>query len=168
MTLKLILIRHAKSDWGDPTLPDHDRPLNKRGRRDAPRIGAWLARNGYLPTAVTVSSARRAQETWQGIKASLDAHPQVSTDPELYHADPETLMRFARRSGTDTHLMIAHNPGMAEFARRIVEKTPTHPRFADFPTCSTLVLDMRQSEWCDVGWQTAQVLDFITPHDLPN
>jgi len=152
---------------GDPTLPDHDRPLNKRGWRDAPRIGAWLSEKGYRPTKVTVSSARRAQETWEGISSRLDATPKLRTDAKLYHADPETLLRFTRGSFADTHLMIAHNPGMAEFAHRIVNKAPAHPRFADFPTCFTLVLDMQEADWRDIGWQAAKVLDFVTPHDLP-
>jgi phosphohistidine phosphatase len=63
MTLRLILSRHAKSGWDDPDLSDHDRPLNARGRGDAPKVGAWLRAKGYLPDAALVSSARRTQET---------------------------------------------------------------------------------------------------------
>ncbi|MBL4558811.1 MAG: histidine phosphatase family protein [Rhodobacteraceae bacterium] len=57
-------MRHAKSDWGDPTRADHDRPLNRRGRRAAPLIGRWLAAQGAIPDAVLTSSARRTRETW--------------------------------------------------------------------------------------------------------
>jgi phosphohistidine phosphatase len=69
MTRTLILIRHTKSDWDDSGLDDHDRPLNDRGRLSAPRIGAWLAEQGFEPDAVLCSTARRTRETWEGISA---------------------------------------------------------------------------------------------------
>ncbi|TBX28558.1 SixA phosphatase family protein [Nioella sediminis] len=167
MTLTLILTRHAKSDWDNPLLDDHDRPLNTRGQRDAPRIGAWLRDNGYVPDKVTVSSARRAQETWEGIAPALGGKPKVNTAEKLYHASPETLLGYTRGSYAMTHMIIGHNPGMAEFAERLLFSKPDHPRFADFPTCATLVVDCDESDWRDVQWGMGRVLDFVTPHDLP-
>lgn len=167
MSLILILTRHAKSDWGDPALADHDRPLNARGRRDAPRIGAWLLEKGYLPDRVSVSSARRAQETWEGIAPAFGGKPKVNTVKKLYHASPETLLAHTRGSHAATHLIIGHNPGIAGFAERLLFSAPRHPRFADFPTCATLVVECDESDWRDVQWGTGQVLDFVTPHDLP-
>jgi phosphohistidine phosphatase len=76
MTRTLILIRHAKSDWEHPALDDHDRPLNARGQRSAPRIGAWLAAQGLAPDAVLCSTARRTRETWQGIATRLPGAPE--------------------------------------------------------------------------------------------
>jgi phosphohistidine phosphatase len=167
VTLTLILTRHAKSDWDNPLLDDHDRPLNNRGRRDAPRIGAWLKKNGHVPDKVTVSSARRAQETWEGIATTLGGAPKVSTAEKLYHASPETLLAYTRGSYAMTHMIIGHNPGIAEFAGRLLARAPQHPRFADFPTCATLVVDCEDSDWRDVQWGMGRVLDFVTPHDLP-
>lgn len=167
MTLTLILTRHAKSDWDNPLLDDHDRPLNNRGRRDAPRIGAWLKKNGHVPDKVTVSSARRAQETWEGIASTLGGAPKVNTAEKLYHASPETLLAYTRGSYAMTHMIIGHNPGIAEFAGRLLARAPQHPRFADFPTCATLVVDCEDSDWRDVQWGMGRVLDFVTPHDLP-
>lgn len=166
MTLRLILTRHAKSDWGDARLDDHDRPLNARGRRDAPRVGAWLQAQGVVPESAAVSSARRAQETWRGIANGLKAAPDAQTAAQLYHASPDALMAHARAAQTPTHMLIAHNPSMAEFARRLVERLPDHPRFADFPTCATLVVAFDGDDWRVVTWGAGRVVGFVTPRDL--
>lgn len=163
--MKLILIRHAKSSWDDPLQDDHDRPLNRRGRHDAPLIGQWLRDHGHLPRQVTLSSATRVQETWAHIAPALPPlHPR--TEPRLYHAGPETILSYARGSNTDCHLIIAHNPGIAEFCHLLLRRPPDHPRFNDFPTAATLVADIGESDWHDLTWGGARSLGFITPHDL--
>lgn len=75
MTKTFILIRHAKSDWDDPLLDDHDRPLNPRGHPSAPRIGKWLSAQGVIPDTVLCSSALRTRETWNGIATHLSTPP---------------------------------------------------------------------------------------------
>src|SRR6266700_6314858 len=84
---KLVLLRHAKSAW--PDVPDHERPLARRGRRDAPGAGAWLRRAGYLPDLVVCSTARRARETWQLAAAELGASPPVRFEPRVYQASAD-------------------------------------------------------------------------------
>jgi phosphohistidine phosphatase len=86
---RLILLRHAKSDW--PEGPDLDRPLAKRGRRDAPRIGRWLHEHGYRPDVVICSAARRTQQTWELIAPELGGSPSVRFEPRAYAASPLTL-----------------------------------------------------------------------------
>ena len=167
MTMCLILTRHAKSDWGDPMLDDHDRPLNARGLHDAPRIGAWLQAKGIVPESVTVSSARRARETWHGIASSLDASPETRTAAQLYHASPDVLLAHARAGHGRAQMLIGHNPGMAEAAHRLAGQAADHPRFADFPTLATLVLAFYGDDWRALDWGTGRVLGFVTPHDLP-
>ena len=81
MTLTLILIRHAKSDWDDPRLTDHQRPLNARGRRAAPRVGAWIADMGLTPQQALVSDAMRTRETWHSIASHLPAAPAPALSP---------------------------------------------------------------------------------------
>ena len=166
MSLRLILTRHAKSAWGDLALPDRDRPLNKRGRRDAPRIGAWLRDCGYLPDQITLSPARRVQATWDGMSEAFTSAPRADTASDLYHAPADTILTHARAASGRTHLIIGHNPGIAAFAQRIVATPPVHPRFADFPTCATLVLGCPIDEWHQLKWGRAQVVGFVTPHDL--
>src|ERR1700744_5253650 len=86
---RLVLLRHAKSDW--PDMADHDRPLAKRGRRDAPGVGRWLGGSGYAPAAVVGSTARRARETWELVSTGLTAVAPgvplaVRYEPRVYEA----------------------------------------------------------------------------------
>jgi phosphohistidine phosphatase len=166
MTLTLILTRHAKSDWDDPDLSDHDRPLNPRGLEDAPKIGQWLRGKGYLPGQALVSSALRAQETWAGIAPELGETVPMVTEPKLYHAEAETILSHLRKAQAPVVMMVGHNPGIGEFAHRIVDEPAAHPRFIDYPTAATLVAEFPGEDWGKVDWWSARVVDFIVPRDL--
>ena len=110
---RLILMRHAKSSWADPSQDDIDRPLSKRGIRDAARIGRWLLETGYLPDQALVSAAARTRETWAGVAGAIGARPAEFL-PELYHADPAAMLGTLRRASGDTVLMLGHQPGIGE------------------------------------------------------
>lgn len=163
MTRRLILMRHAKSDWGSPAIADHARPLNARGRRNAPAMGDWLRQHGYLPETALVSTARRTRETWQGL--GLRAKPRFSD--ALYHAAPEDMLAELRNAHGACVLLLGHNPGIAELAAALVADAPDHPRFHDYPTCATLVADFPIRAWDALRAGTGAVLAFVTPHDLP-
>src|SRR6476661_6101124 len=92
----LYLLRHAKSSWADPTLPDHERPLAPRGRRDAKRIATHLARLGIEPELVLCSSAQRTRETLELLRPALGATPTVRLEAKLYAASAETLLERIR------------------------------------------------------------------------
>jgi phosphohistidine phosphatase len=115
-TRRLILLRHAKSDW--PDVPDRDRPLAKRGRRDAPRIGRWLHEHGYQPDVVVVSAAARTRQTWDLVAPELGGSPAVRFEPRAYAASALTLLYLAQElpDRYRTALLIAHNPGLSELA----------------------------------------------------
>ncbi len=162
MTRRLILIRHAKSSWGDATLADHARPLNDRGRRSAPLIGRWLRERGYLPDEVLCSDAVRTRETFA--RLGLDA--PVTYVPALYHAEARDILETLRTAHRRVVAIIGHNPGMAEFARRIVALPPDHPRFGDYPTAATLVADLDTDDWENAAFGTAGAVDFVVPRDL--
>lgn len=166
MTLTLILTRHAKSDWDDPDLSDHDRPLNPRGQADAPKIAAWLRGKGHIPGQALVSSAVRAQETWAGIAPELRHPVPMTTEPKLYHAEAETILSHLRKAQEPTVMVIGHNPGIGEFAHRIVDEPADHPRFIDYPTAATLVAAFPGDDWSTVDWWSGRVVDFIVPRDL--
>ncbi len=166
MTLRLILTRHAKSSWDDPLMSDHDRPLNERGKAAAADLGNWLASRGYVPDQVLCSDALRTRKTWSGIAPALPGTPILELKPALYHAGPDVMLAVLRHASGKTVMMIGHNPGIAEFAHRIVARAPLNPDFQRYPTGATLVVDFAADSWADVAWSMGSVDDFIIPREL--
>ena len=166
MTLRLILTRHAKSSWDDPLMSDHDRPLNERGKAAAADLGNWLASRGYVPDQVLCSDALRTRKTWSGIAPALPGTPILELKPALYHAGPDVMLAVLRHATGKTVMMIGHNPGIAEFAHRIVARAPLNPDFQRYPTGATLVVDFAAETWPDVAWSMGSVDDFIIPREL--
>ena len=168
MTLRLILTRHAKSDWSHPGQDDFDRPLNHRGRRDAPRIGGWLASRHYRPDTVLCSAAERTRETLDLVLPALGPGPApaVALRHDLYHAEPDTILAALATAQGQTVMVIGHNPGIAALARALVHDRPAHPRFEDYPTAATAVIDFALPGWSAVGPQGGALRDFVVPDDL--
>ena len=162
MSLRLTLIRHAKSSW-DGEEEDHGRPLSKRGRRACGALGDWLA--SRAPDEVLCSDAVRARETWARI-AEAGGGPAAILVPELYHADSETVLQVLRRATAPHVAMVGHNPGLAHFASRIVAAPPEHPRFRDYPTGATTVIGFDVDRWSAVGWHSGRVIEFVVPREL--
>lgn len=153
--MTLILMRHAKSAWGDPMQDDHARPLNRRGREAAPRIGAWLRANGHAPARILCSDAARTRETCA--RLGFDRAPELR--PDLYLAGAEIILRLAAE-GPSPLLVLGHNPGIAEAAARAVTEPPAHPDFERYPTCATTVIDTSSGlPGCPLA--------FVVPRDLP-
>ncbi len=114
--MRLILLRHAKSDWA-AGVSDHERPLNARGRRTAPQVGAWLAAQGWAPQAVRSSDAARTHETWLHLAEHLPGVVPTFT-PRLYLASPPTIIELVRGlPAGETTLLLGHNPGLSDAAR---------------------------------------------------
>ncbi|MEY9952854.1 histidine phosphatase family protein [Leifsonia sp. EB34] len=120
----LILLRHAKSDWSG-TVPDIDRPLADRGRRQAPLAGRWLAAHADPIGLALVSPARRARETWELVSAQLAAAPPARFDDRVYAASADALLDVVRDVPDDvgTVILVGHNPGMEELASLLAETT---------------------------------------------
>ncbi len=159
---RLILMRHAKSDWS-VGMPDHARPLNARGRKSAQALGDWLRAQGLQPDQILCSSAARTRETLE-----LLALGEVATrfEDRLYLAGPATLLKSLQGASGETVLMLAHNPGIGEFANAVVARGPEHPKFGTYPTGATLVADFELAEWHEARLGTAQCHDFIVPREL--
>lgn len=127
----LLLVRHAKSSWGDPALDDHDRPLNERGLRDAPRMGRLLHERGIRPDVVVTSTAARALATAELIAAELGVDAaSVVQEPRLYAAPADRIVRVAAAldERADTAMLVAHDPGTSDLANRLdagIERMPT-------------------------------------------
>ena len=119
-------------------MPDRDRPLAKRGRRDAPRVGRWLHEHGYQPDVVVCSAARRTRQTWDLVAPELGGSPAVRFEPRAYAASALTLLYLAQElpSRYRTALLIAHNPGLSELAGSLT--APARPRTAPDPASASL------------------------------
>ncbi len=113
--LRLILMRHAKSAWDTPAASDHARPLNERGRKDAPRIATALIGRGWVPERVVSSDAQRTIETWERMAGVFTLPPPVTFTRALYHAGLGELQRALEAlEEEDTVMVIGHNPGFEE------------------------------------------------------
>ncbi|MFW2545238.1 SixA phosphatase family protein [Primorskyibacter sp. 2E107] len=159
---RLILMRHAKSDWSFD-LEDHARPLNARGQRAAHALGIWLRAHGYLPDRVLCSDSARTRETLS--LSGVDA--PVNYLSALYNAAPATILDllFDTTKG-DTVLILAHNPGIGILMETVVATPPDHPKFKHCPTGATLVADFDIGTWTALQTGSGRTVDYIVPRDL--
>ena len=165
MTLRLILIRHAKSSWDNPAGDDHTRVLNDRGRASATALAGWLADNGYVPGQVFCSDAARTHGTL-GLILPVWPDARVAYRHDLYHASPDRMLMVLHRATAPVVALIGHNPGAAMLASGLVAKPPVHPRFADFPTGAVAVIDFDGAEWETAQPGQGRAVDFVVPRDL--
>lgn len=162
MTKRLILMRHAKSDWSSAAKGDHDRPLNGRGRLSATALGDWLRTKKIIPDQALISSATRTRETFARLGVACDTEFQKG----LYLAEPNEMLASLRNASGDTVLMIGHNPGIAELAEILVAQPPEHSRFFDYPTGATLVVDFAIDGWDALKPSSGDVQEFVIPREL--
>ena len=181
MTRRLILLRHAKSDW--PDVPDRDRPLAKRGRRDAPRIGRWLHEHGYQPDVVVVSDAARTRQTWDLVAPELGGSPAVRFEPRAYAASALSLLYLVQElpDRYRSALLIGHNPGLSDLATTLAappepDRAPGLPESAtapgngprpavSLPTAAVAVFEF-PGDWPSLTPGHASLINLTTPADL--
>jgi phosphohistidine phosphatase len=127
MPKRLLLVRHAKSDWNDVCLPDHERPLNDRGRREAPRVGKMLRHSDREPNLIISSTARRARNTAKKIARACHYDGYVLKYPELYNAPPERILSVIQQVIGDpqTLMVVGHNPGMEALTSQLARQPVT-------------------------------------------
>ncbi|MEP3847656.1 MAG: histidine phosphatase family protein [Paracoccaceae bacterium] len=162
--LRLLLMRHAKSDWNTPETGDHDRGLNPRGRASATALGGWLRDHNYTPATVISSTATRTAQTLERLQLSAP----IQFTQRLYHASPSDMFDVLNSAKGSCVLILGHNPGIASCARDLLAQAPDHPRFNDYPTCATLIADFPIMGWSELQWQTGTAIDFVVPHDIIN
>jgi len=146
---ELILVRHAKSSWKDPTLSDHERPLNMRGKRDAPEMGERLAASGYDPDLIVTSSAVRALDTARTIAGKLGyLRESIAVEGRLFHAGVAELLQVIRGvdDSVDILMLFGHNPGLTDLANHIGPR-----EILNMPTCAVLHLRFQAGTWSIVG-----------------
>lgn len=137
--ITLVLVRHAKSDQGVPG-PDHERPLNDRGMRDAPVMAQRLAATGFRPEVIRSSDAVRARTTAEAFGAALDTG--VDLDPDLYGAPADTILQAAVDTGAAAVVVVAHDPGMSDLAAQLSEGG-----IEQMPTCAVATFVWDADEW---------------------
>ena len=159
---RLMLLRHAKSSWDDPTLVDHDRPLAPRGRKAAQLIGAYLRRERIPVSLVLCSSARRARETLE----LVDPPGELQIAPELYGASADQLLARVRRlpETIDSAMLIGHNPGMQELAACLASDDGELAE-QKFPTGALAMLRVA-GPWLDLRAGGAELAAFVKPREL--
>ena len=167
---KLVLFRHAKSAW-PAGVPDHERPLGPRGKRDAPVMGRWLREAGCTPDQVVCSTARRARETWQLAQTGLAATPPVTFDRGVYEASAAGLLALIRRTpaAVGTLLVIGHNPAIEELGLMLAAPRPDDAlerMEVKFPTAAVAVLELT-GNWDQLGPGMAHLAAFVVPREAP-
>jgi phosphohistidine phosphatase len=119
---RLLILRHAKSSWATDAIDDWHRPLDERGKRDAPRAGARLKDRSRVPDLIITSDAVRARETAQAVARAAGYTREIVIEPSLYHAGPEAAIAVLNTVSDDTAhtvLLVGHNPGLEELVKRL-------------------------------------------------
>ena len=167
MTRTVHLMRHAKSDW-NTGLPDHDRPLNKRGRRAAGNIQKLISDQEMYVDLILCSSAMRTRETMEGIIGGFPEVPEVSIEDGLYGASAgELLTRLqAVEERIATVMVIAHQPGIQTLALSLAGGGLEYPKLeAGFPTAALATIDF-DSDWADLAPGAGSLRSYVLPREL--
>ena len=164
------MLRHAKSSWDDPDLPDRLRPLAPRGVRAAGAMARHLRAAAVAPDLVLCSPARRAVQTWEGVAPGVPPDTAVEIDEAIYHADADELVARLRdvRSRIRSVLLVGHNPGLQDLAVDLVGSGDVGLRerlLTKFPTGALATIDV-PGDWHDLTWGAASVLALVVPREL--
>lgn len=158
---RLYLVRHAKSSWKHPDLSDFDRPLNKRGKRDAPLMGEYLKKNHVTPELIISSPAKRALKTAKIIAKKIGfSSKNIVTDQSIYLADVPTLLTTIRQmeDSLKTVMLFGHNPGLTLLANYL-----TGQQIENIPTCGIFCVDFGVNSWREVEAGGGSVVFFHYP-----
>lgn len=161
----LFFIRHAKSSWAEPYLSDHERPLNTRGRRDAPLMAQRLLSTKISPDGLLVSSAKRAKKTAKYFRDAFSIDKdQVLIQDELYHASPKTIERAIRQlpDKWSTVLIFGHNPGFTDVANAL----KNDQYIGNVPTCGIVGATIDVKKWKDFELEKARRTAFLYPKQV--
>lgn len=156
----LLLMRHAKSSWDDSSLSDHERPLNPRGRRDAPVMGERLAESRLAPDHILCSTAKRARETAEFVVERLAPTGPLDVREGIYHATPRELLAAITEAGAGERLLvIGHNPGLGELVERLTDDS------RHMPTAAIAIIELPIEEWSEISNAKGRLIEFLTPKD---
>ncbi|MCW9033432.1 MAG: histidine phosphatase family protein [Alphaproteobacteria bacterium] len=168
MTKTIYLLRHAKSDWGNPALGDHDRVLNGRGVEAANLMGEMIEKEKFIPDVILCSSAARTRETLDLVQAKLSKQPPVFFDEALYLASPALMLNFFHNLSDEFNsaMMIAHNPGTEELATALTAFGSPVARMSlanKYPTAALSIIFAEINNWADLKTDCNRLAAFIRP-----
>jgi len=169
MPRQLLLLRHAKSSWDDPSLADHERPLSKRGRKAAAAMRAALFSRSLAPDLALVSTARRTRDTFAALEP-LPRSSRVMFLDALYDAPPAAMLELLHEVEPSRRcvLLVGHNPGLKEFANLIADgdESVFAQRLASgFPTGAMALFEV-EGPWSEFSARSAKLIDFVVPREL--
>lgn len=167
LTHLLYLLRHAKSDWKKETVSDFERPLSKRGKSDAPKMAAWLAKQANLPTKIISSPALRAYQTALPFAHALDIQARdIVFDNRIYEATLETLLTLIKQlPETDQSvLMIGHNPGL-DFLLQVLCKQAQPRNDGKLMTTCAIAKIAVEGRWCHIANKHCMLYSLSRPKD---
>jgi phosphohistidine phosphatase len=167
---RLILLRHAKTERAEPGERDRERKLTKRGRSDAPVVGAYLSHHEMAPDLVLVSPATRTLETWALILPAFAKAPRAREDERIYNASAKGLFELVAESkAAPCLLIIGHNPGLHELALQLIASGDVEPRERlgeNLPTSGLVVIDFSINDWSRLHPRSGRLEHFVTPRLL--
>ena len=159
----LLIMRHAKSSWEEEGQSDHERPLNDRGLRDAPRMGEFLVKKGFTADAILTSSAKRARRTAEAVAQAMNRVEHVEAIDALYLADPLVYLASLRHLPEEARvvLIVGHNPGISEWASKLTR------RMVEMPTAAVACVTLPIDDWDAINLGTpGMLLDLWLPKKI--
>ena len=168
---QLAILRHAKSDWGNPGLTDFDRQLNKRGRKAAKKMGRILRERGLAFGQIVSSPAQRAKETVERFRIGYEQDCDVRFEPSIYLASTGTLLGLVNGLPDDagTVMIVGHNPGFHDIVLRLTRENGDGQRDkvgANFPTGAFALIDFPVDKWADVQPASGEIRQVIFPREI--
>ena len=160
----LLILRHAKSSWRESGIDDHDRPLNERGQRDAPRMGRLLASAGRVPERIVSSTAARARTTAALVAEACGYDGDLLLTEQLYLAGPADCIDVVRAipNNPASVMLVAHNPGLEQLVELL------GGRGERMPTAALAVVALRLDDWSDLRADArGELLELWRPKELP-
>lgn len=168
---RLILLRHAKSDWASPGAPDYARALSPRGREAARRIGAYMAHHALEPDQVVCSTAARTRQTWDVVAAELSANIPVAFDQRIYESGAYDILGTIEQTMSGVHvlLLVGHNPGLRDLAELLIASGDVEARqrlLEKLPTAGLVVIDFPLDDWHKLHPKAGRLDRFVAPYML--
>ena len=168
---RLLLFRHAKAERSEPGTQDLSRVLIDRGRKDAGKIGIYMAGHALVPDRVLLSPAARSQETWKYAVTAFHPAPAAMSTERLYDATPDVILGVIEDIPASAHtlLVIGHNPGLHELALMLIASGDIIARERlreKLPTAGLVIIDFAFDDWSKLRPQSGRLERFVTPKAL--